>query len=127
MIHEQALLTQIAQLRAEAIATANPQGRFQLEGELSQALYGLMVTVENYPDLKANRNMLQLQAALTEVEEQLSASRRFYNTAVTEYNNAVEMFPSNLVANQMGMTRRTVFTISDAERANPNLGKLLER
>lgn len=126
MIHEQELLRQITTLRAQAIATANSQGRFQLEGELSQALYGLMVNVENYPDLKANRNMLQLQAALNEVEEQLSASRRFYNTAVTDYNNAIEMFPSNLVAQQMQLVRRTVFTISAAERVNPNLGNLLK-
>jgi LemA protein len=127
MTHERELLEQVTNLRAMAMAAANHKGKFQLEGELSQALMGLLVTVENYPDLKANRQMLQLQAALNEVEEQLSACRRFYNTAVTDYNNAVEMFPSNLVARHLHLVCKPFFTTSDEERANPNVGKLLER
>jgi LemA protein len=126
MTYEQELLEHIANLRALALAAANPKGRFSLESELTQSIQSLIVNVENYPDLKANQQMLQLQAALNEVEEQLSASRRFYNTAVTEYNNAVEMFPSNLIAQQMRLSHKNLFTISEAERANPNLGSLLE-
>lgn len=125
--YEQDVLTRIAHLRTQAMAVANPQGRFQIENELSQVLSGLMVTVENYPDLQSSHQMLQLQAALNEVEEQLSASRRFYNTAVTEYNNAVEMFPINLVAQQMRLKTRLLFATTAVERVNPNLSKLMER
>lgn len=124
MTYEKDLLEQIVNLRTQAMGASNPEQRFKLEGELSQALRGLMINVENYPDLKANQNMLQLQAALNEAEEQISASRRFYNAAVTDYNNAVEMFPSNLVAGQMRLERKPVFSIPENERETPNLGKM---
>lgn len=127
MTYEKDLLERIVSLRTQAMAaggTPDPEQRFKLEGDLSQALRGLMINVENYPDLKASQNMLQLQASLNEVEEQISASRRFYNAAVTDYNNAVEMFPSNLVAGQMRLSRKPVFTIPESERAAPDLGKM---
>lgn len=124
MTYEQDLLERIVNLRSQAMTAQSPEARFKLEGELSQALRGLMVQVENYPNLKASENMLQLQAALNEVEEQISASRRFYNSAVTDYNNAVEMFPSNLVAGQMRFGRKPVFVIPETEREVPNVGKM---
>jgi LemA protein len=106
------------------MGATNPQERFKAEGELSTALRGLMVQLENYPELKASQNVLQLQAALNEAEEQISAARRFYNTAVTEYNNAIEMFPSSLIAQSMRLERKPVFSISEGERAAPNVGQL---
>jgi LemA protein len=126
MTYEQELLERIANLRAMALAAASPKSRFPLESELTEVIQSLIISVENYPDLKANQTMLQLQAALNEVEEQLSASRRFYNTAVTEFNNVVEMFPSNLIARQMRLGRKPLFTISETARVNPNLGSLLK-
>jgi len=92
--HEQETLTNIAALRSRA-ASGEVSGdeRIQLENQLSRQLGRLMIAVENYPDLKANQQYLNLQQNLTEIEEQLSAARRFYNTTVTEYNNAVEIFP----------------------------------
>ena len=77
-----------------------------------------MVAVENYPDLKANTNFLQLQASWNEIEEQISAARRAFNAMVTEYNNSVETFPTNLIAKMMGFKRKSVFEIAEAERQN---------
>jgi LemA protein len=85
-----------------------------------------MVAVENYPDLKASQNFLQLQAAWNEAEEQISAARRSFNAAVTAFNNKVETFPSNIMAGIMGYKRRTLFEIPDLERQNLNAKNLFE-
>ena len=81
----------------------------------------LMVAVENYPQLKANENFLHLQASLNDVEEQIAAARRAYNAAVTDYNNAIEMFPTNIIASTMGLRRRAVFEAEESERATPSV------
>lgn len=82
---------------------------------------------ENYPQLKASENFEQLQRALNETEEQLSAARRTFNACVTDYNNAVQTFPSNLLAGMFGFTRKNVFSISEQERAVPNVNNLLKQ
>jgi len=85
---------------------------------------GIKVAVENYPDLKANQNFIQLQGALNEVEEQISAARRAFNAVVTDYNNSVEMFPSSIMASFMKFKRKHVFEISEVERQNVNVKDL---
>src|SRR5690606_14110820 len=97
------------------------------EQALGNALGRLIVSAENYPELKANQNFLQLQASLNEVEEQLSAARRAYNAAVTDYNNAIQMIPGSLFAGPMGCTPRPLFEASAAERANVNVRELFQR
>ena len=82
------------------------------------------IAVENYPDLKSNTNFLQLQATLNEVEEQISASRRAFNASILDYNNGVEMFPTNILANVMGYSRRASFEIPEIERGNVDVGSL---
>mgnify|MGYP002785218437 FL=1 len=77
-----------------------------------------MVSVENYPDLKASDQFTMLQRSWNETEEQISAARRAFNAAVTSYNNAVDKFPSNLFANMFGFKRKEVFEIPEAERQN---------
>jgi len=79
-----------------------------------------MVSVENYPDLKASRNFLKLQASWNETEEQISASRRYYNSAITDYNNAIQTFPASLIANRYGFSPKKVFEIEEVERKNVN-------
>jgi LemA protein len=101
--------------------------RAELDRRMEAALGRLMVAVEAYPDLKASENFLQLQAALNEVEEQLSAARRAYNAALTDYNNAIEMVPTNLLAGPMGLTRRPFFTVPDAEREPVDVAELFAR
>jgi LemA protein len=86
-----------------------------------------MVAVENYPDLKASANFVQLQRTLNEVEEQISAARRSYNAAVTDFNNAVEMFPTNMMASMMHYEIKKLFEIDEAERKNVNVRDLFSK
>ncbi len=79
---------------------------------------------ENYPELKASENFLQLQRSLNETEEQLAAARRTYNASITDYNNAVQTFPTNLLAGMFGFTRKAVLTIPEAERVTPDVKNL---
>ncbi len=128
MEHERGLLERITELRARAMTpNLSDEERAQVEGQLSFALRNLMVAVENYPVLKANENFLHLQASLNEIEEQISAARRAYNSAVTDYNNAIEMFPTNIVASTMGLKRRAVFEAEASERATPNVSQLFRQ
>jgi LemA protein len=123
--HEAETLIKVTQARAHAMSgPISPSARVDLENQLTKALGGLMVAIESYPDLKANENFIRLQGSLNEVEEQLSASRRFYNSAVTDFNNAIQMFPSSIVAGRMRLTRHELFSIPEAERQSPNVRSL---
>ena len=125
MTHERGLLTEITALRTEVMnPNLSDEQRFQSEGKLSSMVGKVQVAVENYPDLKANPIFLQLQAAMNEVEEQISASRRAFNASVNSYNNGVEMFPTNIIAGMMGLRRRASFEIAEVERQNVDINKL---
>ena len=125
MEHERGTLTDITELRAKATSgQLSDDDKVDLDNKISKALGGIMIAVENYPDLKANQNFLQLQGTLNEVEEQISAARRAYNAAVTDYNNAVEMVPTSIVASIIGYQRKKVFEIPKGQRENVNVGNL---
>jgi LemA protein len=128
MIHERSLLEEITDLRAKAMLDniAN-EDRVVVENEIIKRLSKLFVAVENYPDLKASRNFLHLQGSINEVEEQLAASRRAFNAAVTTYNNSVEVFPSSIIASIMKFNRRTLFEIPEPEREKLSAKPLIER
>lgn len=127
MTHEKGLLTEVTALRARAVSgNLSSNEKVALDNQISKAMGGIMVAIENYPQLKANENVLQLQGTLHETEEQISAARRAFNAAVTEYNNAVEMFPTNLLAGLIGYRRKEVFAASEQERTNPNVGQLFK-
>jgi LemA protein len=126
MTYERDLLERLTQLRERAERTEGEE-HFKAESELSQALRQIWARFEAYPDLKASKNFLQLQAALTETEDSIAAARRFYNQAVTDYNNVLEQIPFTFIARAMGLTRKSVFAISEEERANPNLGELFRK
>jgi LemA protein len=96
------------------------------EGQLSGALGQLRVAVENYPDLKANTNFLQLQATLNEVEEQISATRRAFNAAVLAYNNCLDQVPSNIIAGMLNFQRKAFFEISEKERGPVDVGGMFK-
>ena len=128
MKHEKNLLTEITELRAKAVTgEISSDERVELENKIVKSMAGIMVAVENYPDLKANQNFLQLQGAWNEVEEQISASRRAYNASVTTYNNGVETFPSNVMAEIMNYKRKAVFEIPEEERQNLNAKNLFNK
>lgn len=125
MQHERETLTEITELRAKAVSgNLSDNEKVDLNNKIGRALGGIMVAVENYPELKANQNFLQLQGSLNEVEEQLSAARRAYNAAVTDYNNAVQMFPSNMFALMFGFKAKLLFEISEQERQNVDVKAL---
>ncbi len=127
-VHERELLERLTYIRTQAIhGDLSDEERVTLDNQLTGALGQIMIAVESYPDLKANQNFLHLQASLNEVEEQISASRRFYNATVTDYNNGIEMFPSNLVAGMMGLKRKPVFVIAAPMRQNVDLNLLWNR
>ncbi len=125
MKHERNVLTEITALRTKAISgNLSTEDRIDIDNKISKAIGGIMVAVENYPELKASQNFLQLQAAINETEEQISAARRAYNSAVTDYNNATEMFPTNIIAGIAGFKRKKVFEITEVERKNVNVNDL---
>lgn len=125
MTHEAETLTKVTEMRARATSGGlSNDEKVSLDNQITKSIGGIMVAVENYPDLKANENFNQLQRTLNEVEEQISASRRSYNASVTDYNDAIEMFPSNIMANMMNYKRKEVFEIQEIERQNVNVANL---
>ena len=91
--HEKELLTRVTEARAAAMSATGINDKIQAENALSSALAGLKVSLEAYPDLKANQNFLQLQTEIADIENKLAAVRRYFNTATRELNNAVQTFP----------------------------------
>ncbi|ACZ13298.1 LemA family protein [Sulfurospirillum deleyianum] len=128
MVHERETLEKITALRTQALQyNLYSHEKIALDKELSSMLNGLMVAVENYPALKANENFLHLQGTLHEIEEQISAARRAYNQSVTDYNNAIEMFPTNVMAGFMKLRRKEVFNIPSQERHNVDVKNLFQK
>jgi len=127
MQYEAGTLNEITELRTKAIlGDTSSEAKINLNNQLNKALGNIMVAVENYPDLKANQNFLDLQGALNEVEEQLSASRRTFNARVTSYNNSVEMLPTKLMAIIMGYKRRLLFEAVNEAKVNVDVNRLFE-
>ena len=125
MNHEKETLENLTNIRAKALNPDTDQDeRINIENQITKGLGQIMVAVENYPDLKSSSNFDQLQRTLNEVESQLSASRRSFNSAVTSFNNALEMFPTNLMASMMNLSKKDLFTIPEFERQNPNVKNL---
>ena len=115
--HEKELLENLTKARTAAMSANTIDEKIQAENQLSTALNGLKVAVEAYPDLKANQNFLQLQGEISDIENKLAASRRFFNSATKELNNAVETFPGNILAGMFGFHREMMFEIPEQERA----------
>lgn len=127
MNYERDTLTKITELRNQATsANISPDQKIQLENQISSAMRNIMVQVENYPDLKANQNFLQLQGSWNEIEEQISAARRAYNASVNDYNNAVEQFPTNIMARMMNYVLKSYLEIPDEERKNISAEELFK-
>jgi len=125
MKHEKSILEEITELRANANKpNLSENEKIELDSKISSALGAIMIAVENYPELKANENVLHLQRTLHEIESQISASRRAYNQAITDFNNIIEMFPTNFMANAMNYRAKTPFIIPDIERKNVNVKEL---
>lgn len=130
MAHERALLTDVTRLRDEArrVAPATPPDvskRFALEGELGQRVGQLLVSMEAYPELKSDRPLIEAQHTWTEIEAQITASRRFYNAAVNQLNNAIQIFPGSLIAGVAGVKAMPFFEAPAAARTAPTVDGIL--
>ncbi len=120
--HERQTFDAVTQARTNAVNADGPADQAQAEGILGQALGRLFAVAEAYPDLKANENFLQLQNELTDTEDKIQASRRFYNMNVRDLNIKIQQFPSNVVANMANITEHEFFEIeNEAEKAVPDV------
>jgi LemA protein len=120
--YERNLLENITQKRSEAAKIESIKEKAPAESDLSGMLKNLFIVAENYPDLKANKNFLDLQNRLVEIEDQLQYARRYYNGAVRNYNIRVDSFPSNIIAGIFDFKQDNFFEISLAtERSTPEV------
>lgn len=120
--HEKSIFEDVAEARAKAMGAQSNADKAQAENALSQTLKSLFAVAENYPDLKANQNFLQLQAQLTDTEDKIQAARRFYNTNVRDFNTKIQVFPTNILANMSGFKPEQLFEIDNAaEREVPKV------
>lgn len=119
MQYEGDLLTKIVALRSRASSPKlSNDEKLKIDQELSHELKGIMVNVENYPSLKADQSFVNLQSTWTESEEQIAAARRNYNAAITDYNDAIMMFPGSIFAGILNYTVKPVLSIPETERNN---------
>ncbi len=115
--HEREVLERVTEARSEAIGAKTINEKVTAENALTSALAGLKVSLEAYPDLKANQNFLQLQGEISDLENKLAAVRRFFNSTTRELNNAVETFPSNIIAKMFGYGKQPMFEVPQEQRA----------
>jgi LemA protein len=120
--HEQETFEKVTQARAAAMQASGPAEAGQAEGQLTAALGGLRVVAEQYPQLRATENFQQLQRQLSELEDEIQASRRIYNSNVQQFNTRIQQFPASIPAKQMGYAEKEYFAITEAgEREVPEV------
>lgn len=119
--HERELLEKVTQARTQAMGATGIKEKGQAENMLSSTLKSLFAVAENYPDLKASTNFLELQRELRDTEDKIQASRRFYNTNVRDFNTKIESFPVNLIASPLKFKKRDFFEAEGGERAVPQI------
>ncbi len=117
--HESQTFEKTTKARAEAMAARGVGDTAQAEQKLTQALTDLKAVAENYPELRATENFQQLSRNLSELEDEIQASRRIYNSNVQTYNTTIEQFPGSIVANQGNFTKREYFEIEDPGDREP--------
>ena len=114
--HEEETFVKVTSLRSKVSEAATPEQRIEAEKQLTSALTTLMnVTVERYPDLKANQNFLDLSAQLKSIETDLVQARKYYNGNVRRYNDAIALFPTSIVARKMRLDKKPYFELDSAE------------
>jgi LemA protein len=117
--HEQSTFTAVTQARADAMKAGSVEATQEAEAKLSGALTDLRAVAEQYPNLRATENFQQLSRNLSEIEDEIQASRRIYNSNVQAYNTKIQVFPNSVVANSGGFTAREFFEITDAADREP--------
>lgn len=117
--HESAVLQSVTEARSQAMQAGTTEGRAEAENMLSGALKSLFAVSENYPDLKANTNFLELQRELSDTENKIQSARRFYNANVRDFNTKIESFPSNLIAGMFNFGKREFFELTEEAAKDP--------
>lgn len=113
--HERGVFENVTQARAQALGAKTPEQQAKAENQLTSTLKTLFAVAENYPDLKANANFLELQRELSDTEDKIQAARRFYNGNVRDYNTTIQSVPTNVMAGMFGFKKRNFFEIEDEE------------
>ena len=111
--HEKETLTKLTEARTSFLNAWSAKEKLQADDMLTWALKNLFAVSENYPDLKANQNFLQLQTELSDIENKIAAARRFFNSSINEYNSTIQSFPTNIVAKLFGFKYEDFFAITD--------------
>ena len=119
--HEEGVFTKVTEARAAAMQAKTPAEHAKTENMLSETLKSLFAVAENYPDLKASQNFLQLQKELADTENKIQASRRFYNGIVRDFNTKIEVFPTNVIAGMLGFKAAEFFDAPDEVHETPNV------
>ena len=117
--HEKAIFENVTKARSEALGAKGLADKAKAENQVTEALKSVFAVAEAYPDLKANENFAKLQDELTDTEDKIQASRRFYNGNVRDFNIAIQVFPSNMIAGSLGFKNRELFEIEDATQKEP--------
>ena len=119
--HEKELFEKVTAARTAAMGAGTPAQKEQAENMLSGTLKSLFAVAENYPDLKANQNFLELQRELTDTEDKIQAARRFYNGNVRDFNTKIQVFPTNIFAGMLNFTKREFFAAEEGEKEVVNV------
>ena len=125
MEHERSLIEDITKLRTQAAKANEMSEKIKLDNAIKGKMEQLMINVENYPQLKSDATMVQAMQTYAEVEEHIAAARRFYNSAVNELNNAVEIFPSSAIAGMLNIKAKPFFEVQENERRPINASDIL--
>lgn len=117
--HEKELLEEVTKARTEAISSKTLEEKAKAENQITEALKSVFAIAENYPNLKANENFVELQREITDTEDKIQAARRFYNGNVRDLNISIESFPSNIIAGMFNYKKRELFQLDDvSEKKN---------
>jgi len=116
--HEKGTFENIARYRTAAMAATTTDQKIEAEGQLTNALRGLLAVAENYPQLRASEQFTSLQGSLNEIEDALQNSRRYYNAVVRDLNTKIQSFPTNILAGMFGFQTRPFFQVDAADREN---------
>ncbi|MDR1345848.1 MAG: LemA family protein [Bacteroidales bacterium] len=122
--HEKETLDRVVKARNQAVQAGTINEKIGAENQLTSALAGLRVTLEAYPELKANQNFMQLQEEISDVENKLASVRRFFNSATRELNNKVQTFPSNIIAGMFGFHKEPMFDLGETRVTHENAPKI---
>lgn len=125
--HEADTFVAVTERRSARTGALSDEEKASLDAAFEQTRINFQALAENYPELKASSNFMHLQYTLNETEEQLSAARRTYNAAVTEYNDAVQTFPGSLLASQFGFRTRALLSAAEDRRRTPDVGGLFRK